>query len=76
MKYAIAVEGDYTLLFFYKNINGFIATTRIVPTTFPNKKKAKRVLKRLNKHHGKDWFILNYQELISKKSSKAVSGKE
>lgn len=65
-KYAIATEGDYdVLVFFYKNFNGYITTTRIVPTTFHNKKKAKRILKRLNKFHGGDWFLVDYQRLIN-----------
>jgi hypothetical protein len=63
-RYAIAKEDEYTLIFFYRNINGFIAMTRIVPTTFPNKKKAKRVMKRLNKYHGGGYFLFDYQEAL------------
>lgn len=65
-KYAIAIEGEYALEFFYKNVNGFIVMTRILPTTYPNKKKAKRVLKRLNKYYGGDWFLIDYQKLTSR----------
>lgn len=64
-KYAIACEGEYTLEFFWRNLDGFIVMTRIVPTLFANKKKAKRVMKRLNKHHGGDYFVLDYQALTA-----------
>lgn len=66
-KYAIAIEkeDEYALLFFYDNFNGSIILTRIVPTTFPNKKKAKRVLRRLNKYHGGGYFLIDYQSLIT-----------
>jgi hypothetical protein len=64
MKYAIAKEADYTLIFFYKNFNGFVAMTKIVPTTFSNKKKAKRIMKRLNKYHGGGYFLFNYEEAL------------
>ncbi|MER2007449.1 MAG: hypothetical protein ABS939_08345 [Psychrobacillus sp.] len=65
-KYAIAKEdlNDYALQFFYDNLNGCIILTRIAPTMFPNKKKAKRVLKRLNKYHGGGYFLFNYKEAL------------
>ena len=66
-RYAIALEDDYTLIFFYKNIDGFIAMTRILPTTFTNKKKAKRIMKRLNKYHGGEYFLVDYKSLMSKR---------
>lgn len=30
------------------------------PAVFASKKKAKRILKRLNKHHGGNWALLKY----------------
>lgn len=69
-QYAIASEGEYSLQFFYENTDGFIILTRIVPTTYPNKKKAKRMLKRLNKYHGNDWFLYNYGEFLKHSKKK------
>lgn len=56
-KYIICTETGHSEVFYWKIISGFVALTTIVPTTFPNKKKAKRVLKRLNKYHGGGFYI-------------------
>lgn len=58
-KYRIAVINEGNISYYWKNFNGFIALTYISPTTFPNKKKAKRVMRRLNKYHGNDFFLVN-----------------
>lgn len=58
-KYRIAVIHDGKLSFYRTNIHGCIILSNIFPTTFPNKKKAKRIMKRLNKYHGDDFFLVH-----------------
>lgn len=48
---------DETKRYYFANVYGLLVTTRYEITIFPNKKKAKRILKRLNKHHGGDWEL-------------------
>lgn len=61
--YLIATEGEYCLYFFYKILGETAITTRIAPTEYPNRKKARRVLRRLKKHHGNDWFLVRQEDL-------------
>lgn len=69
-KYRIAVIDEGKISYYWKNFNGFIALTNILPTTFPNKKKAKRIMRRLNKYHGNDFFLvpLNKEVKIPKRA--------
>lgn len=65
-KYVIGTLDDVTHGFYinlyYRIVKGFVLETRICPTIFPNKKKAKRVLKRLNKYHGDCYFLIRYDK--------------
>lgn len=46
-------------LFAKKENDGWVGAMND-PSVFPNKKKAKRILKRLNKYHGGNWMIVKY----------------
>ena len=57
-KYLIGMEYANTTVYF-KNIENNVAhLCREETTPFPNKKKAKRVLKRLNKYHDLGAFLI------------------
>ncbi len=44
-EYAITCKGMFNQEFYFDTIDDIILVTIILPTTFPNKKKAKRMLK-------------------------------
>lgn len=59
-KYMVCVSG-WKLEFFYKILDDFVLTSNIAPTTYHSRKKAKRVMRRLNKYHSSDgekWFVV------------------
>ena len=60
-KYMVCTNGDWNIDFFYKIYNGNPWISNIAPITFNSKKKAKRVMRRLNKYHrnnGEEWFVV------------------
>ena len=60
-EYAITCKGMFNQEFYFDTIDDIILVTIIIPTTFPNKKKAKRMLKKLNNKRGDvKWGIIDY----------------
>lgn len=57
-KYVIAVPHEHSIAFYDRKYGEVIGLTKIAPTVFPNKKKAKRVLKKLNKNGVNDFYLL------------------
>lgn len=57
-KYVIAVPYEHSIAFYDRKYGDVIGLTKIAPTVFPNKKKAKRVLKKLNKDGVDDFYLL------------------
>ena len=57
-KYVIAVPHEHSIAFYDRKYGDFIGLTKIPPTIYPNKKKAKRVLKKLNKNGVNDFYLL------------------
>ena len=57
-KYVIAVPHEHSIAFYGRKHGDIIGLTKITPTVFPNKKKAKRVLKKLNKNGVDDFYLL------------------
>ena len=56
-KYVIAVPHEHSIAFYDRKYGDFIGPTKISPTIYPNK-KAKRVLKKLNKNGVNDFYLL------------------
>lgn len=65
-KYVIGAPDKVThgfyINFYWRIVKGFVIETRICPKIFPNKKKDKRVLKRLNKYHEDCYFLIRYDK--------------
>lgn len=61
-EYVLTSYGEFNQLFFLGFFDKDIVVTQIIPKTFPNKKKAKRVQRRLNKIYSgyADWGIIDY----------------
>lgn len=57
-KYVIATELEHSIAFYDKKYKDFTILTKITPRIFPNKKKAKRVLKKLNKNSTDNYYLL------------------
>lgn len=57
-KYVIAVPHEHSIAFYDRKYGEVIGLTKIAPTVFPNKKKAKRALKKLNKNGVDDFYLL------------------
>lgn len=66
--YVIGTIGDDGFLTFFceKMDDGYLFLSRIAPRRYKNRKKAKRVLKRLNKTYSGEFFVVRYDELKSK----------
>ncbi|QKE56274.1 endolytic peptidoglycan transglycosylase [Staphylococcus phage Metroid] len=61
-KYAIAVPQEHSIAFYGRKYGEFIGLTKIAPTIFPNKKKAKKMLKKLNKNGVDDFYLIVVHE--------------
>lgn len=59
-KYVIATELEHSIAFYDRKYKNFTVLTKITPRVFPNKKKAKRVLKKLNKNEVNDFYLLPF----------------
>ena len=61
-EYVLTSYGEFNQLFFLGFFEADVVMTQIMPKTFPNKKKAKRVQKRLNKIYlgQASWGIIDY----------------
>lgn len=57
-KHVIAVPHEHSIAFYDKKYGNVIGLTKIAPAIYPNKKKAKRVLKKLNKDGVDDFYLL------------------
>lgn len=60
-KYLIGMEYANTTVYFKNIEKNVVRLCREEATPFPNKKKAKRVLKRLNKYHDLDTFLIKVE---------------
>lgn len=61
-KYVLTSHGEFNQLFFLGFFDTDVVMTQIKPKIFPNKKKAKRVQRRLNKIYDGyvKWGIIDY----------------
>ena len=61
-EYVLTSYDEFNQLFFLGFFDKDIVVTQITPKTFPNRKKAKRVQRRLNKIYSGylDWGIIDY----------------
>lgn len=64
-EYVIGTIGDDGFLTFFdeKMDDGFVLLTKITPRMYKNKKKAKRITKRLNKRDDSTYFIVHWNAL-------------
>lgn len=61
-RYLIGTHHEHSMAFYDRKVDGIVWLSKIIPKVFPNKKKAKRVLKRLNKYHEEDYFLVSEKE--------------
>lgn len=61
-KYFIGTYYEHSVAFYDRKIDGVVWLTKIAPKIFPNKKKAKRIMKRLNKYNEGDYFLVSEKE--------------
>ncbi|QYG30043.1 hypothetical protein K0O13_08005 [Mammaliicoccus sciuri] len=61
-RYMIGVYHEHSVAFYDRKIDGIVWLTKIMPEIFPNKKKAKRIMKRLNKNHEGEYFLVSVKE--------------